>query len=143
MAVPQSAPLDIDSEWSQAFSVKSCLAMLLIPGSGCGYSSGRVPPRATALGVLGEHSCRWAAPEEQGRQPQRGGYSSWAEQGQLVASRGWCCLMLDPAKPFLPHREPWKLDFVFFPSQVTRNHLTFPQDQKGSSNLLEHRDVVR
>ncbi|KAI5155819.1 hypothetical protein MUG91_G50n28 [Manis pentadactyla] len=27
--------------------------------------------------------------------------------------------------------------------QVTRNHLTSPQDQKGSSNLLEHRDVVR
>ncbi|KAI5945257.1 hypothetical protein MM560_G64n34 [Manis javanica] len=26
--------------------------------------------------------------------------------------------------------------------QVTRNHLTSPQDKKGSSNLLEHRDVV-
>lgn len=66
-----------------------------------------------------------------------------AEQGQLVASRGWCCLTLDPTKPFPPHWEPWKLDFVFFPSQMTRKRLSTPQDRKGSSNHLEHRAVLR
>lgn len=47
---------------------------------------------------MGDRSPGWAAPGTQGRGTQRGGQRCWAEQGHLAASRGWCCLTLEPPK---------------------------------------------
>lgn len=80
-------------------SVQSCWATLLVPGAGCGCSSGRVQARAT---VPGDHLQGWAAPGGQGGMGPETGLELLAEQGPLVASRGWCCLTFHPAEALCP-----------------------------------------
>lgn len=80
-------------------SVQSCWAPLLVPGAGCGCSSGRVQARAT---VPGDHLQGWAAPGGQGGTGPETRLELLAEQRPLVASRGWCCLTLDPAEALCP-----------------------------------------
>lgn len=141
-SAPNCSPRHSLSAARSLSSDESCLGALLLPGPDCRCCSGKSPSQSHGP---------WGPPSRMGWLPlgDRGDGSREKVGAAGGAGATGCQQRVvlphvgPPLRPFAPPWGPWKLDLMFFPSQVTRSHLTSPQGRRGSSSRqLAHRTVL-
>lgn len=131
MAVSQRVALDIDFQQNRAFLLFSpvgprCSSQGLAVAAALGESK----PEPQSLGTTFKDGLPLG---DKGGRAQRQGWSCWQSRGHLLPAEGGAASRSTLLRPFAPPWGPWKLDWKFFPFQVTRSRLTTPQGQRGGS----------